>query len=52
MIFLMYCYIRLANIFVDKTAMVHLHNGILFDYQKEENVIFDSMAGPGEYYAK
>ena len=38
---------------VDKTAMAHLHNGILLSHKKEENLIFcDSMGEPGEHYAK
>ena len=33
--------------------MGHLHNGILLDYKKEENVtLCQNMDGPGEYYAK
>ena len=38
---------------VDKKAMVYLHNGILYGYKKEGNLTFcDSVEGPGEYYAK
>ena len=38
---------------VDKTAMVHLHSGILLGRKKEEKFILcDSMDGPGEHYAK
>ena len=38
---------------VDKAAMVHLHNGILVGCNKEENfTLCDSMGGPGEHYAK
>ena len=33
--------------------MVHVHNGILLGYKKEENfTLSDSMDGPGEHYAK
>ena len=33
--------------------MVHLHNGILVGYNKEENfTLCKSMHGPGEDYAK
>ena len=38
---------------VDKKAVVHLHNGILFSYKKEESFTFcDSVDGPGKHYAK
>ena len=38
---------------VDKTAMVHLYNGILLGHKKEDNfTLCDSMDGPGEYYAE
>ena len=38
---------------VDKTTMVHFHNGILFSHKKEENFnVCDGMDGPGEHYAK
>ena len=38
---------------VDKTTLVHLHDGILLCCKKEENfTICDSMVGPGEHYAK
>ena len=41
------------NRWVDKIAMVHLHNRILLSYKKEENfTIYDRMDGPGEHYAK
>ena len=33
--------------------MVYLHDGILLNRKKEENLtIYDSMKGPGEHYAK
>ena len=35
---------------VDKTAMVHLHDGIRLNW--ENFILCDSMDGPGEYYAK
>ena len=35
---------------VNKKAVVHLHNGILLIYKKEGNLTFcDSMDRPGEY---
>ena len=38
---------------MDKTAMVHLHNGILLSHKKEVNLTFcNGMEGPREYYAK
>ena len=38
---------------VDKTAIVHLHNGILLGCKKEENfTLCDFMYGPVKYYAK
>ena len=38
---------------IDKKAVVHLHNEILLSHKKEENFTgFDSMDGPGKYYAK
>ena len=41
------------NKLVDKRAVVHLHNGILLGNKKEgNNIFFDSMDWPGEYYAK
>ena len=37
---------------VDIKAVVHLHNGIVLGRRKEGNLTFwDSMDGPGEYYA-
>ena len=36
-----------------KTAVVHLHNGILLGHKKEEKFIFcDSLDGPGDHYPK
>ena len=41
------------NRWVDKIAMVHLHNRILLSYKKEENfTLCDSMDGPGKHYKK
>ena len=41
------------SIWVDKTTMRHLHNGILLGYKKEENfTLCNSMDGTGELYAK
>ena len=38
---------------VDKTAMVHLHHGILLGHNKEENfTICKSVDRPGEHYTK
>ena len=38
---------------VDKTAMGHLCNGILFGHKKEEKfTLCNSMHGTGEHYAK
>ena len=38
---------------LDKKAVVHLHDRILWGHKKEGNLTFcDSMDGPGEYYAK
>ena len=38
---------------LDKSTMVHLHNGLLLSHKKEENfTLCDSMDGPGEHYAK
>ena len=38
---------------VDKTAMVHLHDGILHSRKKEgAPTLPDSTDGPGEHYAK
>ena len=37
---------------MDKTTMGHLHNGILLGHKKENFILWDSMDGPGEYYAK
>ena len=38
---------------MDKMIMIHLHNGILINYKKEENfTLCDSMDGSGEHYAK
>ena len=37
---------------MDKTTVVHLHNGILLGHKKENFTLFDSVDGPGEYYAK
>ena len=36
---------------VDKKAMVHLHNGILLGSKKEGNLTF-CIDGPGDHYAK
>ena len=38
---------------VDKKAVVHLHNGILYGCKKEGTLTFcDNMDGPREYYAQ
>ena len=38
---------------VDKTAIVYLHNRILLGHKKEGNLtLCNSLGGPGEYYAK
>ena len=38
---------------MDKTAIVHLHNGMLHSHMKEENLTFyKSMGTAGDYYAK
>ena len=37
---------------VDKTAMGHLHNGILLGHKKGNFTLCDSMDGPGEHYAE
>ena len=38
---------------VDKTTMEHLHNGILLNHKKEENVtLCNGMDGHGEHYVK
>ena len=36
-----------------KATMGHLHNGILLDHKKEENItLCNSVDGPREHYAK
>ena len=38
---------------MDKTALGHLHNGILLGHKNEESfILFDKMGGPVEHYAK
>ena len=37
---------------VNKTAMVYLHNGILLGHKEETFTLCNSMGGPGEHYAK
>ena len=38
---------------VDKTAVVHLHNGILLGHKREGNfTLCNSVEWPGEHYAK
>ena len=39
-------------IYVDKTTMGHLHNGLLLSRKKENFILCDSMDGPGECYAE
>ena len=37
---------------VDKTTIVHLHEGILLSHKKEEKFTpYNSMDGPGQHYA-
>ena len=41
------------NRWVDKTTMGHLHDGILLGHKKgETSILWDSMDGSGEHYAK
>ena len=43
----------LINKWVDKTAMVYLHNEILYCHKKQRNPTFsDSIDGTGDYYVK
>ena len=41
------------NGWLDKEDVVHIHNGILLDHEKEQNVgICSNIDGLGGYYAK
>ena len=40
------------NRWVNKTTVVHTHNGILLSHKKEHFTLCNSMDGPGEHYAK
>ena len=37
---------------VDKTTMGYLHNGMLLGHKEGNLILYDSMDGPGEHYAK